>query len=85
MPFKVSDGDERFAGGERDRFRRHRADQHTADQARSRRCRDTIEIGERDTRFLQRFGDDVVGMFHVCAGRDLGDHAAERAVIVYLR
>ena len=80
MRLEVIDGDERLAAGQRHPLARHQPDEHAADEARTRRRRNAIEILGRDFRPRERARDERVDDLDMGARRDLRHNAAERGV-----
>ncbi len=54
---EMVDRDERLAARQRHALARHQADEHAADEARTRRGRDAVEVLGGDLRPLERAGD----------------------------
>jgi Fe-S cluster assembly protein SufD len=77
MAVKMIDGVERFARRICDRFCRCDADDETADEPRSRRHRDAVEIGERNVRAFERVLHGRAQKREMLAARDLRNDAAE--------
>src|SRR6476619_458832 len=85
MAFEMIDGDERFAGGQRDRLRGGQADDDAADEAGPGGRGDGVDVGEAEPRIAERRGDYAVERLDMGAGGDLGNDTAEDGMSVGLR
>ncbi len=85
MAFEVIDSREREAMDERNRLRRHKPGQETADEARPGGRGNAGEIAELKARFGERRLYQTVQNLHMRASRDFRHHAAIGRVIIKLR
>ena len=77
---QMIDRDERLSGRQRNALPCHQSDQDPADEARTRRCGDAVEVLRRKARFGQRAADERVDDLDMGARGDLRHDAAEGGV-----
>ena len=75
------DRDEGLVVREGQRLGRHDAHHHAADQPRPAGRGDGVEIGQPDTRFVERLGDQPVDALEMRPRGDLRHHAAETPML----
>ncbi len=80
VPLDVVDADERLSAGVRERLRVADADEQRADEPRSARDGDSVDLVDRDARLVERLVDDRADLLEVLARRDLGHDAPVDAV-----
>jgi hypothetical protein len=85
MCLKVMNRDKGQAMGKRNRFRRDKTNDETADQTRSGCGRNRIEIGKADSCLAHGFSRQEIEAFHVCARGNFRHHTAVEAVALPLR
>ena len=81
---QMIDGEKRLARRQRQRLAGDGADDQSADQARTARRGDGVDLVQRHARFIQRRRNDLVENFDVGAGGDFRHHAAVDLVCVEL-
>ena len=85
MAFEVIDGGERQITDERNRLRRYKPRQHTADKARTSRGGDALQVAKPKAGFGERSLDQRIEHLNVSAGRNLRHDTAIGRVILELR